>query len=278
MIVFPNCKINLGLNILRKREDGFHELETVFYPLPVHDILEIVYLKKLTGKPGIPFSVSGIEIDGKKNSNLCLKALKLLKKKYPQMPSMQLHLHKVIPAGSGLGGGSSDAAFTLMVINEICNLELSKEQLIKYALQLGSDCPFFITNKPCFSMGRGELMEEIDLDLSAYKILLVKPDFSINTREAFSGITPVIPAVSIREIIRKPITYWKNELVNDFEKSIFIKYPAIEKIKNDMYDDGALYASLSGSGSTVYGIFPKEINIGLTFPPVYFTKELNGKI
>ena len=276
MIVFPNCKINLGLNILKKREDGFHELETIFYPIPIHDILEIVLLKKLRGQPGIPFSVSGLEIDSIKNSNLCIKALKLLKKKIPQMPSVQLHLHKVIPAGSGLGGGSSDAAFTLKVLNEICGLNLSKEQLLIYAAQLGSDCPFFMTNKPCFSKGRGELLEEINLDLSPYKIVLVKPDISISTRVAFTGIEPATPEISIKEIIKKPISAWKAQLKNDFEKTVFLQYPGIEKIKNDMYSAGAVYSSLSGSGSTVYGIFSKERSIDLSFPSTYFIRELNG--
>lgn len=276
MIVFPNCKINLGLNVLRKRSDGFHELETVFYPLPIHDILEIVFLKKLRGHPGIPFSVSGLEIDGEKNSNLCLKALKLLKKKIPQMPSVQLHLHKVIPAGSGLGGGSSDAAFTLKVLNEICSLNLSKEQLLNSASQLGSDCPFFIINKPCFSKGRGELLKEIDLDLSPYKIVLANPGFAINTREAFTGIKPAIPEISIKEIIKRPIETWRDDLKNDFEKTIFHQYPGIEKIKNEMYDAGALYASMSGSGSSVFGIFLKQQSTGMSFPSHYFVRELNG--
>ncbi len=276
MIVFPNCKINLGLNVLRKRSDGYHELETVFYPLLIHDILEIVYLKKLRGRPGIPFSVSGLEIDGQKNSNLCLKAHKLLKKKIPQMPSVQLHLHKVIPAGSGLGGGSADAAFTLMILNEICGLQLSEEKLLKFASQLGSDCPFFIINKPCFSKGRGELPEKINLDLSPYKIVLVYPGFAINTREAFTEIKPALPEVSIKEIIKRPIETWKADLKNDFEQTIFSQYPAIEKIKNELYNAGALYASLSGSGSSVFGIFSKQNKIDIPFPSNYFVRELTG--
>jgi 4-diphosphocytidyl-2-C-methyl-D-erythritol kinase len=276
MIVFPNCKINLGLNVIKKRDDGFHELETVFYPLPVHDILEIVYLRKLRGRPGIPFSISGLEIDGKKNSNLCLKAFKLLKKKIPHMPSVQLHLHKIIPAGSGLGGGSSDATYTLKVLNDICSLNLSTEQLLKYALQLGSDCPFFISNKPCFSKGRGELMEEINLDLSQYKIILVNPGFAVNTREAFSGITPSIPEVSIKEIIKKPVATWRNELTNDFEKTVFLRHPAIADIKDEFYKAGAVYASMSGSGSSVYGIFSKTQSVAISFPPNYFVRELIG--
>ena len=276
MIVFPNCKINLGLNVLQKRSDGFHELETVFYPLAVHDILEIVFLKKLRGQPGIPFSVSGLKIDGKQNSNLCIQALKLLIKKIPHMPSVQLHLHKVIPTGSGLGGGSSDAAYTLKVLNEIFGLDLSKEQLIKYAAQIGSDCPFFIINKPCFSKGRGELLEEIDLDLSPYKIVLANPGIAVSTREAFTGITPALPEVSVREIIKKPIEAWKNELKNDFEKTIFSQYPGIAKIKDEMYNAGALYASMSGSGSTVFGIFSKQQSPAISFPSNYFVRELNG--
>ncbi len=276
MIVFPNCKINLGLNVLRKRSDGFHDLETVFYPIKVYDILEIVHLKKLRGRPGVPFSVSGLEIDGKLNSNLCLKAYKILKKKIPQMPSVQMHLHKIIPTGSGLGGGSSDAAFTLKVLNEISKLNLSDEQLLKYAAQLGSDCPFFIFNKPCFSKGKGELLEEINLDLSNYKIILANPGIGINTREAFCGITPALPAVSIKEIIKKPIEAWKDELVNDFEKVVFPEYPAIAKLKDGFYNAGAIYAAMSGSGSTVYGIFPKEQSPGLSFPSNYFVRESLG--
>lgn len=276
MIVFPNCKINLGLNILRKRNDGFHELETVFYPLPIYDVLEIVFLKKLRGRPGIPFSLSGLEIDGKTNSNLCIKALQLLKKKIPNKPSVQLHLHKIIPAGSGLGGGSSDAAFTLMVLNEIWSLRLTGEQLAKSASKLGSDCSFFMINKPCFSKGRGELLEEIKLDLGPYKILLVYPGFSINTREAFAGVKPGLPEISIREIIKKPVEKWRAELKNDFERTIFPQYPVIEKIKNDLYHAGAAYASMSGSGSSVFGIFPKKHTIDISFPSNYFVRELNG--
>ncbi len=276
MIVFPNCKINLGLNILRKRKDGFHELETIFYPLPIHDILEIVYLKKSSGRPGIPFSISGLEIDGKKNSNLCVKALRLLKKKIPHHSSVKMHLHKVIPAGSGLGGGSADAAFTLTLLNKICHLQLSKKKLVKSASRLGSDCSFFIINKPCFSRGRGELLEEIELDLSRYKILLVYPGFPIKTKEAFAGIKPGLPEISIMEIIKKPIETWRAELKNDFEKTVFLQYPEIAKIKNDMYNAGALYASMSGSGSSVFGIFPKQQSVNISFSSNYFVRELYG--
>ena len=276
MIVFPNCKINLGLRVLHKRSDGYHELETVFYPIPIQDILEIITLKEKSGQPDITLSLSGLEIDGGQNNNLCIKAISLLREKFPGIPSIRMHLHKIIPTGSGLGGGSSDAAFTLLLMNKICGLKLSTEQLIQSASVLGSDCPFFIINKPCFSKGRGELLEEIDLDLRPYKIIVVNPGILINTKEAFAGITPGMPEVPVREIIKKPIHSWKAELKNDFEKTIFQKYPTIGKIKNDLYASGALYASMSGTGSTVYGIFSKDEMPRISFPADYFVRELNG--
>ena len=276
MIVFPNCKINLGLHVLGKRADRFHELETVFFPLPLYDILEIVYLKQLTGEPGIPFSKSGLEIEGDNSNNLCIKAYRLLKKKFPQLPSIQLHLHKVIPAGAGLGGGSADGSFTLKLLNELCGLDLSVNQLIKFALQLGSDCPFFIINKPCFSKGRGELLEEIPIDLSGYKLLLVNPGIHVNTSAMFREIKPALPEIPLKEIISKPVQKWKEEMKNDFEKVVFPQYPEIARIKKEIYLSGAVYASMSGSGSSVYGIFSKQQEIRISFPPHYFVRELNG--
>lgn len=276
MIVFPNCKINLGLNVLRKRKDRFHELETVFYPLPLQDILEITWLKRMTGEPGVPLSRSGLEIDSDNDNNLCVKAYWLLKKKFPQMPSIQMHLHKVIPSGGGLGGGSADAAFALMMLNEMCGLKLSKEQLLKFAAQLGSDCPFFIVNKPCFSKGRGELLEEIQLDLSAYKFIIVNPGVHVNTGAMFREIKPALPAKSLKEIIKEPVTHWKDEMKNDFEKVVFTLHPEIGRIKEELYNAGAVYASMSGSGSTVFGLFAKDKTVELSFPPHYFVKELNG--
>lgn len=276
MIVFPNCKINLGLNVLRKRKDRFHELETVFYPLPLQDILEITWLKRMTGEPGVPLSRSGLEIDSDNDNNLCVKAYWLLKKKFPQMPSIQMHLHKVIPSGGGLGGGSADAAFALMMLNEMCGLKLSKEQLLKFAVQLGSDCPFFIVNKPCFSKGRGELLEEIQLDLSAYKFMIVNPGIHVNTGAMFREIKPALPAKSLKEIIKEPVTHWKDEMKNDFEKVVFTLHPEIGRIKEELYNAGAVYASMSGSGSTVFGLFAKDKTVELSFPSHYFIKELNG--
>lgn len=274
MIVFPNCKINLGLRILRKRSDGYHDLETIFYPLPFYDVLETIARKEIST---ILFSGSGLTINGDIEENLCVKAYTLLQKEFPQIPAIQMHLHKVIPTGAGLGGGSADAAYTLLVLNKQFQLKLSTEQLITYALQLGSDCPFFIVNKPCFATGRGEMMEQVSLDLSAYKFIIVNPGILVSTANAFAGITPSLPVKSVKEIIQQPVSTWKNELMNDFEKNIFDNYPSIETIKNKLYDAGAVYASMSGSGSTVYGIFEKTKPVKVELSPDYFTKELVGQ-
>ena len=287
MILFPNCKINLGLNILKKRDDGFHDLETVFYPLMLKDVLEIipttnnqnqtpntkqVLLEITNSKFEIPsFSSSGLTIEGDSSSNLCVKAYQLLKNDFPNLPSIKIHLHKSIPIGAGLGGGSADGAFTLKLLNEKFKLKLSTEQLINYALQLGSDCPFFIINQPCFATARGEVLNPIKLDLSAYKFVIVNPGIHVNTGWAFSTITPSIPKKSIRQIIQQSITTWKNELVNDFEISISKVHVEIASIKQQLYTAGATYASMSGSGSTVFGIFEKEINPNLSFPASYYT-------
>ena len=282
MIVFPNCKINLGLRILRKRIDGYHDLETIFYPLPFYDVLEII---PNTGNEmpdsgnksdtsSILFSGTGLLIDGNVTENLCVKAWHLLKKDFPQLPEIQMHLHKAIPTGAGLGGGSADAAYTLRLLNKQFQLNLSTEQLLNYSMQLGSDCPFFIIDKPCFATGRGEIMEPVTINLSAYKLFIVNPGIHINTAKAFSGITPALPCKSVKEIIQQPVTTWKNELINDFEKNIFIDHPEIDAIKKKLYDCGALYASMTGSGSTVYGILEKDKIIKPGFPAGYFIKEL----
>jgi 4-diphosphocytidyl-2-C-methyl-D-erythritol kinase len=273
VIIFPNCKINLGLNILRKRSDGYHDLETIFYPLPFFDVVEII---RLQDDSTLSFSTSGSPIEGNSDTNLCVKAYNLVKQNHPTLPSAKIHLHKAIPTGAGLGGGSADAAFTLKLLNEKFGLQLTTDQLIDYALQLGSDCPFFIVNKPAFAKGRGEIMEPVAVDLTAYKFIVVNPGLHINTAKAFSGITPASPAKSLKEIIQQAIETWKNELVNDFEKSVFLQYPEIESIKNKLYENGAVYASMSGSGSTVYGIFKKDAITGIQFPSHYFLKELNS--
>ena len=273
MLLFPNCKINLGLNITRKRADGYHDLETVFYPVQWQDALEAVKSEVKSEESGLSFTSSGLHIEGDPANNLCAKAYHLLKKDFPSLPAIQLHLHKIIPMGAGLGGGSADGAYALRLINDLCRLDLSKEQLIRYALQLGSDCPFFILNKPCWATGRGENMEEIALDLSAFQFVIVHPHIHVSTAAAFSQIIPRVPERSIQEIIQQPIDTWKDLLLNDFEAGVSLQHPAIRSIKNTLYDQGALYASMTGSGSAVYGIFPKGQILNLNFPASYLVHQ-----
>jgi len=284
VIAFPNCKINLGLNIIRKRSDGFHDLETVFYPLPFYDVLEIIHATNDKQQlDDISFTISGITIEGNKGDNLCIKAYGLLKKDSPDLQPVQIHLHKSIPSGAGLGGGSADGAFALKLLSDKFDLNLSTSQLINYALQLGSDCPFFIINKPCFATGKGEVLEPVDINLITYKFILITPGIHIHTANAFSQIIPALPDKSIKEIIQQPVATWRNNLKNDFEEIVFKQYPEIKNIKEELYNEGAIYASMSGSGSTVYGIFEKEKKVQLSFPrPTdssgrashYFVREL----
>ncbi len=273
MLIFPNCKINLGLNIIRKRTDGYHDLETVFYPVQWQDALEGVKSEVKSLESGVSFTSSGLNIEGDPNNNLCVKAYNLLKKDFPELSPVQLHLHKIIPMGAGLGGGSADGAYTLTLLNNLCQLGLSNGQLIHYALQLGSDCPFFILNKPCWATGRGENMQEIALDLSAYQFVIVHPHIHVSTAAAFAKITPRIPQPSIQQIIQQPIETWKNVLLNDFEPGVTAQHPEIGTIKETLYHKGALYASMSGSGSAVYGIFPKYPVLNLNFPSAYLVHQ-----
>jgi len=270
MIVFPNCKINLGLQILNKREDGFHNLETVFYPIPLRDALEVVRTQsEVEGSGGliersrdnhISFNSTGLIIEGDSHNNLCIKSYDLLKKDFPALPSIQMHLHKTIPMGAGLGGGSSDGAFALKLLNEKFQLELSSQELINYALQLGSDCPFFIINRPAFATGRGEILEEVPLDLSAYHFAIVNPGIHVNTGWAFANLnlSGRSKRPDLKTIIQQPVSTWKDQLINDFEEPVSKAHPEIASIKQQLYDAGALYASMTGSGSTVFGIFNKE--------------------
>lgn len=272
MVLFPNAKINLGLNIIRKRPDDYHDLETVFYPLAIQDALEVI--KSDNTKEDIRISLSGIPINRRNEENLCFKAYWLLKKDIPQLPAINVHLHKIIPVGSGLGGGSADGAFMLKLLKRKFDLELSTKQILDLALQLGSDCPFFIINKPCFATGRGEILEPIPIDLSTHKFVIANPGIHINTAQAFSLLKPSLPSKSTKQIVQQPIETWKTELSNDFEQPVFKKYPAIETIKAKMYESGAVYASMTGSGSTVYGIFRKELEVSLDLPSNCFVKEL----
>lgn len=264
MIAFPNCKINIGLHILRKRPDNYHDIETVFYPVQLCDVLEILPLKKSE----VSFTNTGINIEDK-SGNLCLKAYQLIKNDFPALPPVSIHLHKVIPIGAGLGGGSSDAVATLQLLTKIFSLEISNEKLSEYALLLGSDCPFFILNKPALAKGRGEILEPVEPLLKGYHIAVIFPDIHCNTTKAFSSVTPAVPGNSLTELYRSPVSEWANNMYNDFEQSVFIEHPSIKQIKEYLYEAGADYASLSGSGSTVYGLFKNDIPV-LNLPAAYF--------
>lgn len=262
MIDFPNCKINLGLNITQKRPDGFHNIETVFYPVKWTDALEVIE----GGTKPFELIASGLKIGGNIEENIIFKAYKLLSEN-SILPNIKVYLHKVLPMGAGLGGGSADAAFFLKMANKKLKLNLSTEKLTDLARKLGSDCAFFIQNTPVFAKGKGDEFESYNLDLSQYHILVVYPGINSNTKEAYEGVVPAQPQKSVKEILNQPINTWKDFLVNDFEKSIFKKYPEIEKLKQQLYDNGAVYASLSGSGSAVFGIFKEKPEIA--FPKTY---------
>lgn len=234
--------------MVAKRPDGYHNLETIFYPVKLRDALEIVSANETS------FSSSGIEIDGNPKNNLVYKAYQLLANDF-KLPAVNMHLHKVIPFGAGLGGGSADAAFALKMLNNLFKLKLSVETLEIYAAKIGADCPFFIENKPTFATGIGNEFSPIELDLSAHEIVILKPNCSVSTPQAYKNVNPQKPSLPLTEIIQMPIEQWKSCLFNDFEKSVFPQFPEIETLKNELYDLGAVYASMSGSGSAVFGIF-----------------------
>lgn len=270
MIVFPNCKINIGLHVLNKREDGFHNIETIFYPVAFTDALEIIRNADAQATD-VTFTLSGLELDASAENNICVKAYRLLKKDYPQLPAVKIHLHKTIPSGAGLGGGSADGAYTLKLLNDQFNLQLSGEQLRSYALQLGSDCPFFISNKTCYASGRGEVLQPVSLNLENYKIVIVCPGIHINTAWAFSQMKVGHKSPSLLQVINNPIESWKTTIKNDFEEVIFPGHPQLKEIKDQLYSAGAVYASMSGSGSSLYGIF-KDL------PSLKFSKDYLVKI
>ena len=259
MITFPNAKINLGLNITAKRPDGYHNLETVFYPVPIEDALEIHVLNNSTDK-NFSLHQAGMEITGNAEDNLVVKAYLLLDKEF-NLPPVDIHLYKHIPSGAGLGGGSSDAAFMLKLLNERFELKLTDEKLEEYAATLGADCAFFIKNTPTYAEGIGNIFSPLSLSLKGYQILLVKPDIFVSTREAFSLVRPHEPEYSLQEIITHPVSEWKEQMVNDFEVSVFPQYPVIGEIKEELYKNGAMYAAMSGSGSSVFGLFAPDITI-----------------
>lgn len=253
MITFPNAKINLGLNIVEKRPDGYHNLETIFYPINLQDALEVT--RRENNDKEYTLHISGSPLEGEPEDNLVVKAYKLLKKDYPGLLPVDIHMYKHIPAGAGLGGGSSDAACMIKLLNDKFSLGLSTERMEEYAVKLGADCAFFIRNKPVFATGIGNLFEPVELSLKGYHIILIKPDIFVSTRDAFAEIKPVRPAVSLKEIVKQPMETWKHSMKNDFEDSVFKKFPEIAAIKDELYDLGAVYAAMSGSGSSVYGIF-----------------------
>ena len=252
MISFPNAKINLGLNILSKREDGYHNISSCFYPVPWCDILEIIPSTHLK------FTYSGIDIPGDTSNNLCIEAYHLLTRDF-DIPNVHIHLHKIIPIGAGLGGGSSDCAFTLKMLNEMFQLNLPDEKLENYASKLGSDCPFFIRNRATLVSGTGNQFEQTKLNLVGNSIVLVYPKIHISTQQAYAGIVPNIPQHTISEIINLPISKWKSQLNNDFEISLSQTYPEIINMKELIYSHGAIYVSMTGSGSAVFGIFENKV-------------------
>lgn len=261
MIVFPCAKINLGLNIVSKREDGYHNLETVFYPIPLYDALEIKYMdEKFPSDTACDLKVTGNAVDCDEQKNLVIKAYHILAADY-QLPRIHTHLYKHIPSQAGLGGGSSDAAFMIRLLDERFRLNIGNPEMERYAARLGADCAFFIEAEPAYAEGIGDVLMPADGpngNLHGYYLCVVKPDVAVSTKEAYSAITPKKPAKSCRDIVRQPIETWKEELVNDFEEPIFKMHPELEAIKQKLYDQGAVYASMSGSGSALYGIFKEE--------------------
>ena len=272
MITFPIAKINLGLNVVERRPDGYHNLETVFYPVNIKDALELTMMNtKFPSPVDCDIKVSNLNVEGDEQRNLVVRAYQLLKCDFPQMPRVHAHLYKVIPTQAGMGGGSSDCAYTIRLLNEMFTLGLTEQRMIDYAAQLGADCAFFILSRPSYAEGIGERLVPVSLDLSSYYIGVVRPDIPVSTREAFSLIKPVKPAKCCRDVVLQPIETWRDELSNDFEQSVFALHPEIEAIKQRLYNLGAVYAAMSGSGSAVFGIFQDPIEISKHFPSDMFT-------
>lgn len=260
MQVYPNAKINIGLNVLEKRSDNFHNIETVFYPIGLKDkLLVSEFTVSYQLKSSYTFKETGILNIANPEQNLVIRALRLLQEDFDIEP-VDIELTKHIPSGAGLGGGSSDAAFMLKALNELFQLKISTEGLEKYAAKLGADCAFFIRNKPILATGIGNVFQPINLDLSGYYLVLVKPDIFVYTAEAYASIQPKYPEIPLNEHIKEPIETWKDLIINDFELPVFAKYPLIKEIKEHLYDLGAVYAAMSGSGSSVYGLFKSQPN------------------
>lgn len=256
MITFPNAKINIGLQVTERRPDGYHNLDTVFYPIPINDALEVIVAENVDYDCRL--HISGIAIEGDTDNNLVVRAYRLLAADYT-LPSIDIYLYKHIPTGAGLGGGSADASYMLRLLNEMFELGITKEQLEIYAAKLGADCPFFISNTPVYATGIGNEFHPIHLDLSGWYIVVVKPDVFVSTKEAYSMVKPEKPEVTLDKKIVRPITEWKDTISNDFEKGIFALHPELNDIKEKLYALGAKYAAMSGSGSALFGLFEAPI-------------------
>ena len=271
MITFPIAKINLGLNVVEKRLDGYHNLQTVFYPVPIMDALEIAPMSE--GFPSdvdCDLKVTNIHIEGDEQRNLVVRAYQLLKKDFPSLPRIHTHLWKGIPTQAGMGGGSSDCAYMIRLLNETFDLQLTNEQMQQYAAQLGADCAFFIESVPCYAEGIGEQLEPISLDLSGWYIGVVRPDIPVPTKEAFSRIHPHYPSLNCREVVMQPVETWRDNLINDFEESVFALHPEIGAVKEQLYKMGATYAAMSGSGSALFGLFKEELDgLRQAFPDMF---------
>ena len=262
MVVFPNSKINLGLHILSKRKDGYHSIASCFYPIPFCDILEVVK------NPTFHFESTGIAIPGERDNNLCVKAFRMLQSDY-HLDNVHIHLHKVVPIGAGLGGGSADATFTLKTIDALFDLQLSSSTLAEYASRLGSDCPFFIENKPVMATGTGTTFEPCSVDLKGKYLVLVYPEIHISTQEAYAGVTPKTPEKPLADTLKTTDSkLWQTEVKNDFEVSIVKRHPVIEETKTQLYEAGAFYASMTGSGSAIFGLFDTEVAIDQSIGPI----------
>lgn len=253
MIVYPNAKINIGLRVLSKRSDGFHNIETGFYPVSLCDVLEFV---ECSGN--VEFNSTGISIPGEQMENICVRAWEILHERF-QIPPVKIHLHKIIPIGAGLGGGSADGAFMLKGLSDLFSLKLEQEELLGFAAELGSDCPFFLLNIPAIGSGRGELLEPLNIKLENFKLVLVNPGIHVSTAIAYGGVIPREPDDKLSELLENPVEFWGRDVFNDFEPGVFEKFPEIAEIKQKLIDLGASYAAMSGSGSTVFGLFKDRV-------------------
>lgn len=270
MITFPLAKINLGLNVVERRPDGYHNLQTVFMPVPLTDALEVHEMDAaFPSEVDCDLKVTNIAVEGDEQRNLVVRAYNMLKAEFPDMPRVHAHLRKDIPTQAGMGGGSSDCAAMLLLLNRMFSLGLTQQQLIDRAAQLGADCPIFILNRPAYAEGIGEKLTPIELSLKDYYLAIVRPNIPVPTKEAFSRITPHMPAKNCLDIVRQPIDTWRHELVNDFEESVFALHPEIGAVKQRLYDLGAVYAAMSGSGSALFGIFKKEPALEGEFQGMY---------